>query len=282
MPEINNNMKVLKKFNSYSSHVELIELEGKEYILKTVDKEEAVNEQLFLMELSKNKLPSLEIFNNPVLKDNQLLLEYIPGSEKIDFNNAEQVKQWGEAAKRMHDIKFDKAFRITDNGEKEYLVWNDFLRKHIEHSSTSRMDGRSDLSNEQLLHIKEYVEERLNFDEQSYSLLHGDMHDGNTLKRENEIIIYDKNSEIFAGHYLYDLAIVATMYPNGVYIHTDDPEYKSDAEMLNAFMEGYGENFIETQKENLDLYMLIRNLDRYPNPFVKVEKDIFNTILGED
>lgn len=274
-------MKIIKKFDSYSSDVELVEIDGTRYVLKTVDDEEAANEKRFLETLSANNLPSLELFNKASLESNQLLLEYVPNSEKVDYQDVNQVRQWGESVHKMHDIHFEKPFRITEEGKEEYFDWNDFLSKNMEHSVNYRKGGKTDLSDEELDRIVDYIKPRLNFNESGYSLLHGDMHDGNTLKRGGEVIIYDKSSEIFAGHYLYDLATVAIMYPNGLYMNTDEPEYKRDSELLNAFMEGYGENFVEKHKSELDVYMLIRNLFRYPNPFVRVERQIFKTILGE-
>lgn len=275
-------MKVLQKFDAYSSQVELVEIDGAHYIYKTVDREEAVNERRFLQTMQQHGLPSLKLYDNIIpLEDNQLLLEYIPGSEKINYRDVVQVRDWGAAARKMHDIRFDRPFRITENGEEENVDWNEFLRARLLRAADGRRGGKTDLSDQAIDEIVEYTLPRLNFAENSYSLLHGDMHDGNTLKRIPEVIIYDKSSEIFAGHYMYDLAMVTILYPNGLYIRSEEPHRQDDAQLRAAFIAGYGEDFISDHKDQLDTYMMIQNLDRYPNIFVGVEKEMFKTILGK-
>lgn len=272
---------VLRNFDAYSSIVELVELEGRKYILKTVDAEEAWNEKRFLQKMKQQGLPTLELIDYPGLAENQILLEYIPGSKTIDSQDPEQVKKWGSMIRQMHNLKYDGAFRINSKNQEQKLDWNTHLIEVIDEAVDSRLGGWTELSDGFLEQARSYVHERLNITNPEFTLIHGDLHYGNTLLRNDEVILYDKSSELFAGDPLYDLTIVMTHFPNGLYVTTDNESEVRDSGLLEAFMEGYGDDFIRSQKDKLDLYMVIRALDRYPNPFEIFNKEIIEKIIGK-
>lgn len=273
------NLKMLKNFDAYSSTVELVDIDGKEFVLKTVDEEEAWNEKRFLQTMKDHGLPTLEMFDALGLKDNQILLEYVPGSKNIEWQDVRQVEQWGGAVRQMHNIKFESALRITSENKEQQVDWNDYLRGMVNQAVDSRLGGKTEMSDELLEQIRAFVISRLPSVSNAFSLLHGDLHDGNTLVKDGKVIIYDKSSEIFAGDPMYDTAIIMTHFPNGVYVMTGKESNARDRELLEAFMKGYGEDFIKTQKERLDFYTVIRCLDRYPNPFEIFNKEIIGNII---
>src|SRR6266498_820876 len=122
-------MKVIKNFNAYSSHVELVEISGIQYVLKTADLEEINNEREFLRTLRLNGLPSIDLYNNANIESNQLLMEYIVDSKPAIIENAQSFQKWGQAMRKMHDIHFPESFRILSDGTKEIVAWSTFLKQ---------------------------------------------------------------------------------------------------------------------------------------------------------
>src|SRR3989339_1580236 len=119
-------MKIIKELpGSYGSKVELVEIDDKQYVLKTWKAEESENEKLFLKTLEENDLPSLEVIDNSELKPNQILLEYIDGSPKL-LKRIENFIKFGQIIRRMHNIKYNDSFKINEHGEREVVEWGDF------------------------------------------------------------------------------------------------------------------------------------------------------------
>ncbi len=275
-----NEARIVKNLNGRSSTVDLIETDNKFYILKTAETEDIWNEKDFLKTLKDNKMPSLQVYENPQLKENQLLLEYIPESKGIEWSNPADVEKWGTTVRKMHSITFDKPFKINGENQKEVLEWNLHLKKVLDGAINDQLEVENGLDNILLEKIRDYVYKRLDFRLSNVTLIHGDLHDGNTLIKDGEVVLYDKSSELFAGDPLYDLTIIMTHFPNGTYVNSDNGKDSKDVELLEAFMKGYGEDFVRTQKERLDLYLVIRALDRYPNPFESFNKQIIENIIA--
>ena len=274
------NKKLIKRLDGHSSMVELIEVDGKGYILKTADKEDVFNERMFYEVLEQNNLPSLIEFHSKDLSDNQLLLEYIPESKGIDWRNPIDVEKWGSAVRQMHGIKFDAPFKISENNEKIVLDWKQHLKNTLETAIQRQLDEQTDIPKDFLEKIRHYALSKIDdIPLSQVTLLHGDLHDGNTLIKDDKVVLYDKSSELFAGDPLYDLTIIMTHLPNGAYVRTDNPDNANDSKLLEAFIKGYGENFLEESKDLLDLYLVIRALDRYPNPFETFNKQIIENIV---
>lgn len=108
-------------------------------------------------------------------------------------------------------------------------------------------------------------------------LIHGDLHANNALIKDQNIILFDKGDQIVAGDPMYDLALVAINLPGAIY--KLGTQIEKDIKLLEAFIEGYGIDFTsDTQK--LETYILLRALERWPNPFENELPDIINTILS--
>jgi Ser/Thr protein kinase RdoA (MazF antagonist) len=273
-------IRVLRSFkNAYSSQVELVEIDGKEFVLKTAELEEIQNEKYFHEVLRANRLPSLRFFDNPELKPDQILLEYIEGTPILNETPEDYVR-YGEATKRMHAVHFPECFRITETGAKEVVEWNTLLKREMYRSIERQRAKKTDLSEEFIAKIVDYVEPRLSIVPENFSLIHCDLHLGNTMLKGNDVLIYDKGSEVFSGHWLYDLAILLTHHPNGTYIETDYSYNQNDKVLVNSFIQGYGEDFITDRKETLDLYMVLKSLSRYPNPFEIHLREIMEGIIS--
>jgi fructosamine-3-kinase len=180
----------------------------------------------------------------------------------------------------MHGVKFDEPFKISENNEKIVLDWKQHLKNTLETAIQRQLDEQTDIPKDFLEKIRYYALSKIeNITPPLIALLHGDLHDGNTLIKDDKVVLYDKSSELFAGDPLYDLTIIMTHFPNGAYVHTDNLNNANDSKLLEAFIKGYGQNFLQESKDLLDLYLVIRALDRYPNPFETFNKQIIENIV---
>ncbi len=272
-------MKIIKDLpGSYASKVELVEIDGEKYVLKTWNTEETVNEKLLLKTLAEHGLPSLQVVNHAELKPDQILLEYIEDSPKLP-KSPENYARFGQAVRKMHDIKYTESFKINEMGEREVVDWNDFLKSKLAEGIKKQRNEETDIEEEILVAIQTFVERRLPFKISEFSLLHADLHTGNVLVQKEDLIIYDKNPEIFAGDPLYEFATLLTHYANGTYIKTDNPSNQKDIEYLDNFIKGYGFDFLTKNREVIDVYFIVKALLRYPSPWEPYSKEAIKNIV---
>ncbi len=272
-------MKIIRELpGSYASKVELVEIDGKPYVLKTWNAEETENEKLFLKTLEEHDLPLLKVIENQELKSNQILLEYIEGSPKLPKTPENYIK-FGQIIRKMHDIKYAESFKINEKGEKEIIEWNLFLKNQLKLGIGRQQKEKTHIDEELLIAIESFVEKHLPIKKSKFSLLHADLHVGNLLVKNNDLIIYDKSSEIFSGDAVYDFATLLTHYPNGTYIKTDNPDNQKDKEFMNNFIKGYGFDFLTHDRENFDVYFIIKALLRYPSPWEPYSKEAIENIV---
>ncbi|KKQ07774.1 MAG: hypothetical protein US18_C0008G0015 [Parcubacteria group bacterium GW2011_GWB1_36_5] len=272
-------MKIIKELpGSYGSKVELVEIDDKQYVLKTWKAEESENEKLFLKTLEENDLPSLEVIDNSELKPNQILLEYIDGSPKL-LKRIENFIKFGQIIRRMHNIKYNDSFKINEHGEREVVEWGDFLKKALKKGLKKQRDEKTNLGEELLKDIESFVNKHLPIKKSEFSLLHADLHLGNLLIKNNGLVVYDKNPEIFSGDGIYDFATLLTHYPNGTYIQTDNPDNRQDKEVMDNFIKGYGFDFLTHDRDNFDTYFVIKALLRYPSPWEIYSKEAIENII---
>lgn len=272
-------MKIIKELpGSYASKVELVEIKDTKYVLKTWSAEESENEKLFSNTLGSHNLPFLKVIENTELKPNQILLEYIEGSPKPSKNPEDYIKL-GQIVRKMHNIKYLDCFKINDHGEKEIIEWNDFLRNKLKQGIKKQRDEKTDLNEELLTTIESFVEKYLPIEKLEFSLLHADLHVGNLMVKNNDIVIYDKSSEVFSGDAIYDFATLLTHYPNGTYIKTDNQYNQKDKEIMNNFIKGYGFDFLTINREIFDIYFIIKALLRYPSPWEPHSKEAIENIV---
>lgn len=272
-------MKIIKELpGSYASKVELIEIDGRQYVLKTWNEEESENEKLFQKTLADHSLPSLEVAEILELKPDQILLKYIEGSPKMSKTSEDFIK-FGQAVRKMHDVKYSDCFKINSHGEKEIMEWNNFLKYILGEGIKRQRDEKTDIEEELLTAIEIFVDKRLPIKNVEFSLLHADLHAGNVLMNNNQFIIYDKSSEIFSGDSIYDLTTLLTHYPNGTYIQTDNPKNQQDKQLMDNFIKGYGFDFLTHNREIFDIYFIIKALYRYPSPWEIHSKEAIKSIL---
>lgn len=272
--------KIIKKLAGHSSEVALVEKDGQQYVFKTAKLEDIFSERQFFVELHKHGIPSLEVFEDESLESNQILLEYVrqvfPFEELCSIQNC---RKWGEVVKKMHNIHYPNSFRIGLDGERINLDWGEFMKSQIDFGLQLHKERQFDISDKRLTQIQEFLDPLISLQPKTYSLIHGDMHAGNFLIRNGEVILFDKSEEIFSGDLLLDLAVTMLEFPNGTYATIDDPEYTLDRDRLNTFVEGYGRNFLESNRELLDRYVLLRAWQRFQSKFNPYNKLVVEGIL---
>jgi len=276
-------MKIIKKLEgSFCSDVYLVKLKGIKYVLKRCGLDEIVSEKMFNKELSKHGIKTLSFFDNHNLKTNEILLEYVEGSKTlVNYFTESNCKKWGEISKKIHDIKFESCFKYNDKGEKVELTWSNYLASKIKKAFLkSKENNDYGFTKKEIKRIKEYLEPLFNINLEHFSLIHGDFHTGNVLIKNNELIPFDKNPEIFTGDFLLDLAIAIVDMPNGTLMHTDNPKYANDKKCFNAFLESYNYDFLSDS--NLYKYIMLIAFGRLYTPFSENYKDIIYNLLKKE
>jgi len=256
---------------AYSSKLSLVEHDGRKFVKKDVDAEELQNELFFYYALKQAGLNSLEA----IQEKDSLLIEFIESSTLQDGETVDWYFIFGSFVRKMHDITFPAPFMIEGNGTHLEMVWNIFIENQIQ-GGLLRQDERSGFSEEMSERIAKGIRERLseNFSSCS-SLLHCDLHQNNVLVHNQKLFLIDKGSAIAAGDPLYDIALVAISLPGSI-LETNEMQRG----LFKSFLNGYGSDTIKTQKR-FEGYILLRALERWPNPFEQEIPDIVEKILQE-
>lgn len=272
--------KIKKLSGSYSSEVFLVELNKKRYVFKRVnDISEVLSEKKFNKVLKKNNISFLKNYKYTGLKPNEILLEYIDNSKILgnEFNK-KNCKAWGEITKKVHSIKYKECFKYDDTNKKIILKWPNYIKNQIKEAFVkAKENGNYGFNGEQLREIEKYLLPLKRIELNQYSLIHGDLHTSNILIKGNELILFDKNADIFTGDPLRDLAIALLEMPNETLVKTKNPEFKNDKECLEAFIKGYGVNFLENK--NLKRYVMLIAFGRLYTPFSINYKEIILNLL---
>ena len=272
-------MKMIRQLEgSYSSKVELVQLGGKKYVLKTADVDDISNEKKFFEILAAKKLPTLKIHSSHELKSNQILLEYIPGSPTfLSHLSVAMCRKWGQLMRKINSIESESP-AVLMGGKLQAIKWREFIKSRIDQGKKKHLEKKSTLP---IVAIVKRLSVLLDYEPIKFGLLHGDAHSNNLLVKNNQLYIFDKNSTIFYGDALFDVALVVIEFPNKLYVRTARADHQNDAAYLNAFIDGYGYNFLQEQKNIIDLYVLLRAFTRYPNKFEPFLKKIIENIMAK-
>lgn len=233
--------------------IELVQDEkGVTRILKTCDVYEVKIETAFIKLLKEHGIPCVEVFQNGNLQDNQLLLEYVEGSPTLGKQEVPELfRKWGAVTRKMHDTTSQKAMKLLETGQMEEINWADFLKGRYMNADTKGLDQ------ERVQKIVKALDKLFATEISEFSLIHGDLHSNNVFVRDGEILLFDKGHYVFYGDKYYDLAIFMINFGFD----------EADKEIRDAFIEGYGYNFIEQEKERVELNTLLRAFERHGNRF---------------
>lgn len=252
---------------SDDSQVDLIEEGGKQYVLKTADVEDVVNEKRFFVLMQAAGMPTLALADFPFLQPNQLALEYVVDSPTLGLHlTPELCTTWGQRVRQLHTITAAQPARLTATGQLQTVDWKEFIQSQIERGIARKQEAIHANPSLETDNIVRALQPLLAYTPPVSTLIHGDLHPNNVLMRNRDLVLYDKNSVILYGDPLYDLAIVFLNFPNGRYIHITDPAYSKDEEFLLAFQDGYG-HLTAAELTLIDRYVILRACNRHPNPY---------------
>lgn len=291
-------MKVIKQLpGAFKSKIELVEIKGVQYVLRTTTKEEVANEKYWQQQLRQNSLPALSIYENLNLKENQLLLEYIQDSPTlqqyitcgINVNesvNSELIKEWGTQLAKIHAIQSNEIFYIKAGGKKEIVSWSNFIDNEIAYGIWRQKDRKTNLTKNEITKAVELIKGLKKSDPGIYSLIHCDLHINNVLirninKPNQELVFFDKGADVGVCHPLFDLIIVMFEFIGAF------PDYQGftdvtdcDSNYYNAFLSGYGfDNGLPYDKDFINSFILMRCLTCHPNTFTPYLGDIMRSLI---
>ena len=268
-------LKKIKKLEvDASATIEIVKNEqGHELVLKTSDPYEVNVERKFIEILKEHNIPHLELYEDETLLPNQLLLEYVEDSPTIGKDELPKwFIKWGEIIRKIHDVKSPEAIKVLEDNSVQSVSWNNFIKERYQTAVSKHVEvGLLDTGT--MEKIGKLVERLQSTEISTYSLIHGDLHSNNAMIRNEEVILFDKGSSILYGDMLYDLAVPI--------INFSFTNEEKDKENIEAFMQGYGESFLETNIERLDYYVLLRAFERHGNKFEPQTGDIMFRLLSK-
>ncbi len=260
-------LKVIER--AYSSKLRIEERDGKTVIIKSVDAQERKNEIAFHELLHQLGMPFMEVHEEQM----DLVITFLEDSETLgDSETRERYIQLGRALKTLHAQEYQAPFWIDAQGEKHAIEWMDFIKKQIEYCR-ARQQERQGISKNTVQRVIEIIAQIPR--SRRVVPIHGDLHANNVLIQDDRMYLFDKADQIFVGDPMYDLSLFGITLPG---IYGIGAQTEKDTELMNALMEGYGENILN-DRETFDRYALLRALERWPNPFEQEIPELVNTIL---
>lgn len=275
-------MKIIRNFTGASNpdNVKLVEIDGKKWVYKKENAKWVYTEKVFNNILKDNKLPYLQSLDVTGLKADEILLEYVEGELTMDcVYSTKNYEQFGKIIRTLHSIQKTYSLTYHEDGTEKKLDWKKYMKSYMD-EAIKRADKNKnyDLNSKILSSIKKESSKLLDYEPKAFSLIHGDLHLNNILVKDNNLILFDKNDEVFFGSHYMDLAILALDLCNGTFINVDDPDYEHDKKLLDAFMRGYGRTFDAEEPIFLRFVILIA-FRRLNSPFQKYNKEIIFSCL---
>jgi len=248
---------------SHSSQVDLVRIGQTFWVRKTALPQEIANERAFVHAISKAGLIALQENTEEVLPPNQILLEYVQGSPVLGDHLTEQTAYaWGKMTRAMHAVKFAEATTMDVDGTKHTLDWGSFLEGLLRYGVKRQKKSEALVPTSLLTDMEKLLQTLVEQTPCEFSLLHGDYHSNNVLIRGEQLIPFDKASDVFSGDALYDLGFVLLDFLES-FVTTQDPK---ELMMYDAFCTGYG-GLSEEQGRRIEQYARLLAFVRFPSPF---------------
>lgn len=242
---------------AYSSKLRIEHRGDKAIILKSVDAQERKNELAFHALLAELGMPSMHV----VEEGEDLVIDFIADAETLgDAETPEQYERLGRALQALHSREYPSAFVIESDGSHREISWSEFLKQQVDYG-VIRQHERAGLSDELVDNISSVVSTGVHPDR--ITPIHGDVHANNVLSKDGALFLFDKADHIFAGDPLYDLALFGITL-SGIY--DVGSEARRDKSLMEALIAGYGSDFL-SDCDMFDRYVLLRAIERWPNPF---------------
>lgn len=256
---------------AYSSQLHLEHRPNGFFVIKKINVRERKNEIFFHEQMQRAGLPVMVVQE----EGENLVLDYIKNAKTLgDQETEKNYYKFGQAVKNMHQITFDSSMYIDKSGHQVSISWKDFIQNIL-----GQKRKQSSFDKQTILRSVKIINDSKIENSNTASLLHGDLHANNVLLKNGKIIIFDKGDQIVAGDPMYDLALIIINLPGAIF--DLGKEINHDKILLKAFIKGYEIDFTKDKKK-LDAYILLRSIERWPNPFEKEIPDIVTNILSNN
>lgn len=278
--------KVIKelKGGSDTSVVNLVEIDGKKLVHKRAPKKTIIGEKFFHHTLSRRGIPSLIMFSEHEDGDNDVVFEYIEGSPSLNAaKSLENVRKYGELMSAMHTITYPDFFNIDDDGNPTTTSWSTQLKVYTQHNFDEFVEENNKdkkFSDNEVVKIESLINPLAYHTHDTFSLVHGDMHSGNVMIKDGVLIPYDSFGEFMVAPVFYDLAVILSEeFRSSMFVFKEGDDHAESKAQLDAFIEGYGRDFVEKEIDLIKRYALLRAMGRYPNPWIKNQVEMMKNIL---
>jgi len=254
---------------AYSSKLRIEHRGDKAVILKSVDAQERKNELAFHTLLHELGMPRM----NVVEEGEDLVIDFITDAETIgDEETPERYEQFGSALRVLHSREYPHAFVIEADGTQRELDWNTFLKQQVQYG-VGRQKEKEGLDDDVMNHVIAALS--VNVTPEKFVPVHGDLHVNNILLKDEDLFLFDKVDHVFSGDPLYDMALFGITLPG---IFGVGSEIERDENLLKALVAGYGSDFM-SDRPTFDRYVLLRAIERCPNPFEEEIPELVQVIL---
>lgn len=253
---------------------QVIEFEQKLFVLKKTKRRIVESEKRFQQLLAQINLPHLQVYSQPWVGPDELLLEYSQNAETMDTKRSPlHAEIWGNTVRQLHQQQQSYPEKVTDTGTLAQYSWAEYSKEII---AGALQKARPYLSRDVYAQVEWQVSESaLTCSPVKFGVIHGDMHSNNVLLQRDSVILFDKSDKVWSGSPYEDLATVVLEYPNGFLLTTLDLDYQQDTELREAFFAGYG----EYNKEQLLPWVLLKICDSYENTHVKYQEEMIEGVL---
>lgn len=259
-----------------TAQVDIVEIDGERYALKTHSEFEIKGEERFQRELAELGLPHLTVYEHQDLTPEQMLMGFIDAKKLNGPNfNPENMALLGKTLSRLHGKTFDHFHALNGHGELRIGSWEEFIDRMKRHAQRTGWFGDPDNTA-----IEKSAARLIESTPQNFVLCHGDLHGNNVFCTDRGLVLFDNNADAFVATPEYDLATLFGEVLPGYRYGEDNAQGSADRENMEAFLEGYGP-LPEGFEEHIDSYVFLRLLERYPNKFVRHQDKILELIADK-
>jgi|GEM_PF-4577216 len=261
--------KSIEKINlGADSHLELVEVEGRKYVLKTYiahGGENAITKRnrefYYHKELEKIGLNHFKFHFLDFIQSNQLCFEYLENFHTFDTIN--DSKEFGKLSKYVQDLweisKIEKTKFVEEKDCKHASIEDYFNYLKIDVLRCKTDPKYAVLANKFIDELKQVT---------TYlTLLHSDFHEHNIGLVDREILFFDGgNYSYLYGHKYHDISRILMYYPEGVIFDNQEISPR-----IKSFVDGFKFDYksVEFQK-----FCYLQSLIMYNNPWIEKRKEI--------
>lgn len=261
--------KLIEKINlGADSHLELVEVKGKKYILKTYIAragEKSITKRnrefYYHKELEKLGLNHFKFHFLDFIQPDQLCFEFLENFTTFDtVNDPNEFSRLSKYAQNLWKISKIEKTKFVDENDSKYASIEDYFNYLKIDISRRKTDPKYVILANKFIHEMKHYTTYL-------TLLHSDFHEHNIGLVDNQILFFDGgNYSYLYGHKYHDISRILMYYPEGVIFKNQEisPRIKP---FVDAFEFDYS-------SDKFQKFCYIQSLIMYNNPWIEKRKEI--------